>query len=212
MYQYGICYKYYWSIVYRHDGCLLPWSRVIQSIPVIWTRNRDEEVYVFEYTGAALPVQSAGFWTRLWTSLSRRSIFSVARDEYAVYALRIGGKYLPETGLNLDNLYTDVRLILWGSDFVLRSDFAPLTPLIVEVSKTKKRSCCPRIMFSWYNVPRRSICSIADRTLLPCLYPIFIYTMCNVYTECSVFNFASYFILIFLFMICDAMKLLTCKK
>ncbi|XP_076285881.1 UDP-glucuronosyltransferase 2B31 isoform X3 [Lasioglossum baleicum] len=117
----------------RHDGCLLPWSRVIQSIPVIWTRNRDEEVYVFEYTGAALPVQSTGFWTRLRTSLSRKSIFSVARDEYAVYALRIGGKYLPETGLNLDNLYTDVRLILWGSDVVLRSDFASLTPLIVEV-------------------------------------------------------------------------------
>ncbi|XP_033340704.2 UDP-glucuronosyltransferase 2A3 [Megalopta genalis] len=117
----------------RHDGCLLPWSRVIQSIPVIWTRNRDEEIYVFEYTGTALPVQSAGLWTRLRTSLSRRSIFSTARDEYTAYALRMGGKYLPETGFNLDNLYTDVRLILWGGDVILRSDFAPLTPLIVEV-------------------------------------------------------------------------------
>ncbi|XP_031828069.1 uncharacterized protein LOC116425035 [Nomia melanderi] len=118
---------------FRHDGCLLPWSRIIQSIPVIWTRDRDEQVYVFEYTGTALPVQSAGFWTRLRTSFSRRSIFSVARDEYAAYALRIVGKYLPEAGLNLDNLYADVRLILWGGDSILRSYFAPLTQLIVEV-------------------------------------------------------------------------------
>lgn len=117
----------------RHDSCLLPWARTIESIPVIWTRNREEEVYVFEYTGAALPVQNAGFWTRLWTSSSRRSIFSTAREEYAAYALRIAGKYLPDTGLNLDNLYADVRLILWGADVVLRSDFAPLTQLVVEV-------------------------------------------------------------------------------
>ncbi|XP_015438206.1 PREDICTED: uncharacterized protein LOC107193316 [Dufourea novaeangliae] len=117
----------------RHDGCLIPWTRNIRSIPVIWTRNRDEEVYVFEYMGAALPVQSDGFWTRLRTSFSRRSIFSAARDKYAAYALRIAGKYLPDTGLNLDNLYADVRLILWGADVLLRSDFAPLTQLIVEV-------------------------------------------------------------------------------
>ena len=117
----------------RHDGCLIPWAKTIASIPVVWTRNRDEEVYVFEYTGAALPVQNAGFWTRLWTSFSRRSIFSVARDEYAAYALRIAGKYLPDTDLNLDNLYADVRLILWGADVVLRSDFAPLTQMIVEI-------------------------------------------------------------------------------
>nr|XP_003706617.1 PREDICTED: uncharacterized protein LOC100878353 [Megachile rotundata] len=117
----------------RHDGCLLPWTKNIESIPVIWTRNREEEQYVFEYTGAAWPVYSAGFWSRLWMSFSRRSIFSTTRDEYVAYALRIAGKYLPDTGLNLDNLYTDVRLILWGSDVVLRSDFVPLTQLIVEV-------------------------------------------------------------------------------
>ncbi|KOC63182.1 UDP-glucuronosyltransferase 2C1 [Habropoda laboriosa] len=117
----------------RHDGCLLPWAKTIDSIPVILTRDREEEVYVFEYTGAALPVQNAGFWSRLWTSSSRRSIFSTAREEFAVYALRIAEKYLPNTGLNLDNLYADVRLILWGADVVLRSDFAPLTQLIVEV-------------------------------------------------------------------------------
>lgn len=100
---------------------------------MVLTRNREEELYVFEYTGAALPVQSAGFWTRLWTSTTRRSTFSTVRDEYAVYALQIAKKYLPHTSLNIDNLYTDVRLILWGADVVLRSDFAPLTQLIVEV-------------------------------------------------------------------------------
>ncbi|OAD59649.1 UDP-glucuronosyltransferase 2A1 [Eufriesea mexicana] len=117
----------------RHDGCLLPWVEIIESIPVIVTRNREEELYVFEYTGAALPVQSAGFWTRLWASTTRRSTFSTVRDEYTVYALQIAKKYLPHTNLNIDNLYTDVRLILWDADVILRSDFAPLTQLIVEV-------------------------------------------------------------------------------
>lgn len=117
----------------RHDACLLPWAKVIGSIPVIWIRNRDEELYVFEYTDAALPVHGVGLSGRLWSSSSKRSIVSTARDEYAAYALRVAGKYLPDTGLNLDNLYFDVRLILWGSDIVLRTDFVPLTPLIVEV-------------------------------------------------------------------------------
>lgn len=117
----------------RHDGCLLPWAKTVESIPVIWTRNREEEIYVFEWTGAALSVQNTGFWTRLWTNMSRRSIFYTVRDEYIIYALRIAGKYLPHTDVNLDNLYDDVHLILWGADVILRSDFAPLTQLIVEV-------------------------------------------------------------------------------
>lgn len=118
---------------FRHDGCLLPWVKTIGSIPVIWTRNHEEEIYVFEYSGAAFPVQSAGFWTRLRMTITRRSIFSTARDEYAAHALQIAGKYLPDTGLNLDNLYADVRLILWGADAILRLDYAPLTQLIVEI-------------------------------------------------------------------------------
>lgn len=104
---------------------------------MIWTRNHEEEIYVFEYSGAAFPVQSAGFWTRLRMTIARRSIFSKARDEYAAHALRIARKYLPDTGLNLDNLYADVRLILWGADAILRLDFAPLTQLIVEVRYQK---------------------------------------------------------------------------
>lgn len=124
---------------FRHDGCLIPWSKAIDSIPVIWMRNQDEEVYVFKSTCAALLVQNAGFWTRLRTSFSRRSIFSTARYECAAYALRVAGKYLPDADLNLDNLYANVRLILWGADNLLRSDFAPLTQLIVEVSGMENR-------------------------------------------------------------------------
>lgn len=118
---------------FRHDACLIPWAKFIESIPVIWTRNPDEEVYVFEYTGAALPVQNAGFWTRLSTNLARRSIFSAAKDDYAAYALRVAGKYLPDAEHSLDNLYSNIHLILWGADTVLRSDFAPLTQFVVEV-------------------------------------------------------------------------------
>lgn len=117
----------------RHDGCLIPLAKHIDAIPVIWTRSPEEEIYVFEYTGAALPVQSGGFFWRLSTSFFSKSILSVSKNEYVAYALRIVGKDIPHLGIDADNLYSDVRLILWGADTVLRSDFASLTQFLVEV-------------------------------------------------------------------------------
>lgn len=109
--------------------------RHIESIPVIWTGNPDEELYVFECSGVALPVHSGGFWSRLSTSFAGRSISSSAKNDYLVPALRLIAKYLPDVNIDLEHLYSDVRLVLWGADTVLRSDFAPLTQLLVEVRK-----------------------------------------------------------------------------
>lgn len=117
----------------RHDGCLIPWAKLIGSIPVIWIRNTDEEFYVFEVTGAALPVQNAGFLSRLGASLARRTLLCTARDDYVYHALRIVEQYVSDTNYNWEHLYSDVRLILWGRDVVLRSDFASLTQYLVEV-------------------------------------------------------------------------------
>lgn len=117
----------------RHDGCLLPFVKYIESNPVIWIKNPDEELYAFECTGAALPIHSGGFWSRLSTSFAGRSIFSAAKNDYLTPALKLATKYLPDVNFNLDHLYSDVRLVLWGSDTVLRSSFAVLTQFLVEI-------------------------------------------------------------------------------
>ncbi|XP_011873448.1 PREDICTED: UDP-glucuronosyltransferase 1-7C-like [Vollenhovia emeryi] len=117
----------------RHDGCLLPFAKHIGSTPVIWMQNSDEELYVFECTRVALPVHNGGFWSRLSTSFSGRTIFSAAKNDYLIPALRLVAKHLPDVNVDLEHLYSDVRLVLWGGDAVLRSDFASLTELLVEV-------------------------------------------------------------------------------
>lgn len=117
----------------RHDACLIPWAKFIGSIPVIWTRNPDEDLYVFEVTGSALPIQTAGFWARLSAAGTRRSVLSTARDDYGTNALRVAEQHIPDVTLTTATLYSDVRLILWGSDVILRSNFASLTQYIVEI-------------------------------------------------------------------------------
>lgn len=129
-------------IFLRHDGCLLPFAKHIGSTPVIWVKNSDEELYAFECTKVALPVHRGGFWSRLSTSFSGRSIFSTIKNDYLTPALRLANNYLPDVNLDLEHLYSDVRLVLWGGDKVLRSDFASLTELFVEVRKMHINSFC----------------------------------------------------------------------
>ncbi|XP_025262136.1 UDP-glucuronosyltransferase 1-8 isoform X2 [Camponotus floridanus] len=117
----------------RHDGCLLPFAKHIESIPVIWIKNPDEELYAFECTRVALPIHSGGFWSRLSTSFAGRSIFSTVKNGYLTPALKLTTIRLPDVNFDLDHLYSDVRLVLWGADTVLRSNFAFLTQLLVEV-------------------------------------------------------------------------------
>ncbi|KAL0122556.1 hypothetical protein PUN28_007334 [Cardiocondyla obscurior] len=117
----------------RHDGCLIPFAKHIESIPIIWIQNSDEELYAFECTGVALPVHNGGIWSRLLTSFSGRSIFLAAKNGYLAPVLQLGNKYLQDVSIDLEHLYSDVRLVFWGGDTILRSDFASLTELLVGV-------------------------------------------------------------------------------
>lgn len=121
--------------IFRHDGCLLPFVKYIESIPVIWVGNPDEELYAFECTGVALPLHNGGFLSRLSTSFSGKTISSAAKNNYVAPTLRLATKYLPDVNIDLENLYSNIRLVLWGADTVLRSNFASLTQLFVEVRK-----------------------------------------------------------------------------
>ncbi|XP_046821607.1 UDP-glucuronosyltransferase 2B14-like [Vespa crabro] len=117
----------------RHDGCLLPWIKSIDSIPVILTRNAYEEVYAFERTGVALPILKGSFWRRIFMNFAWRSTSSNIQSNYVTPAFHIAKKYLTNLELSQDNLYSDVRLVLWGADSILRMDFASLTQMLVEI-------------------------------------------------------------------------------
>ncbi|XP_032679893.1 UDP-glucuronosyltransferase 1-6-like [Odontomachus brunneus] len=117
----------------RHDSCLLPWVRHIESIPVIWIGNPEEEVYAFENTGVALPMRSGGFWTRIWMRFDEHFLFHNVKINYHFHILRLLTKYLPNANNDIKDDYSDVRLVLWGADTVLRSSFASLTQLLVEI-------------------------------------------------------------------------------
>lgn len=108
----------------------------IDSIPVIWIQNPDEELYAFESTGVALSVNNDSFFSRLATTFAARSVYSNAKNNYLSPAVRLVCKYLTcDANIEFDRLYSDVRLVLWGADTVLRSNFASLTELLVQVCK-----------------------------------------------------------------------------
>lgn len=116
-----------------HDGCLLPWIKSIDSIPVILTRNSYEEIYVFERSGVALPILKDGFWSRIFNNLAWRYISSNIESNFVTPAFRIAKKHLTDLEISQDDLYSDVRLVFWGADSILRMEFASLTQMLVEI-------------------------------------------------------------------------------
>ncbi|XP_066603452.1 2-hydroxyacylsphingosine 1-beta-galactosyltransferase-like [Prorops nasuta] len=116
----------------RHDACLLPWAKSFDSLPVIYIRNKDEELYVFHNTGLALPIHHGGFWSGLSAGLGWRSTCSSAKNDYVLPAQELVKKHTVFP-VQVDDLYRDVRLVLWGSDNIIRSDFAQLSQLLVQV-------------------------------------------------------------------------------
>ncbi|KAI4496059.1 hypothetical protein M0802_008099 [Mischocyttarus mexicanus] len=91
----------------RHDGCLLPWIKSIGSIPVILTRNANEEVYAFERTGVALPILKGAFWSRISTYLAWRSKFADVENNYVTPVFHLVKKHLPNLQISPNNLYSD---------------------------------------------------------------------------------------------------------
>ncbi|KYN04395.1 PREDICTED: uncharacterized protein LOC108772854 [Cyphomyrmex costatus] len=128
----------------RHDGCVLPYAKHFGSIPIIWIKNPDEELYVFECTRVALPLHtSSGIWSRISTSFSRRSIFSTIKNNYFIPVLREVNHFIRDVNIDLEYHYSNVRLVLWGGDPVLRSDFASLTELLLVIGCHHCRGAYP---------------------------------------------------------------------
>ncbi|XP_015598027.1 UDP-glucuronosyltransferase 2B1 [Cephus cinctus] len=118
---------------WRHDACLLPWVKHVGSIPVIWSRGIDDELYTFQKTEMALPIHRDGIWSRLIELMRARSILSSTDDSYVFPALKLVQKFLPDLHIKPETLYSDVTLVFWGADYVLRSDFALLSRSLVEI-------------------------------------------------------------------------------
>lgn len=105
----------------------------IKSIPVIWTLGSNEELYTFIQTESAIPINTEGFMMTMISTVKDKLFISSIRSNYVNPALKLVSKYLPNIDVTLENLYNDVELILWGSDSVFSTNFAPLTQLVVEV-------------------------------------------------------------------------------
>lgn len=79
-------------------------------------------------------MSSGSFWTRLWTRLDEHFLSRAVKINYHPHVLRLVTKYLPNVDdADIKDDYSDVSLVLWGADTVLRSSFASLTQLLVEV-------------------------------------------------------------------------------
>lgn len=112
---------------------MLPWVKSIESIPVLLTRHSYEEIYTVERTGAALPILQGSFWTRILANLAWKSISSNIENYYVTQAFKLAKERLQNVHIEQEDLYSDVRLVFWGADTILRMDFASLTQMLVEV-------------------------------------------------------------------------------
>ncbi|XP_057321404.1 putative UDP-glucuronosyltransferase ugt-58 [Microplitis mediator] len=118
----------------RHDACLIPWAKSIESIPVIWALGQEDEYYAVEKSRMAIPFQTAKFFDRFLINLNLKSISSYAQNNYVNQALKLIKTYIKNfQDTKLDDLYSDVKVFLWGGDPILRVNFAPLTHQLIEI-------------------------------------------------------------------------------
>ncbi|XP_034940732.1 2-hydroxyacylsphingosine 1-beta-galactosyltransferase-like [Chelonus insularis] len=118
----------------RHDACLIPWTLNIDSIPVIWADGYEEELYVIHNSKMAIPIYTSGVIERFWSHLNMKTEIANIEGNYVFPAIKITQRYLSHASRNLlDEWYSDVKLFLWGSDPVVRLNFAPLTHRLVEI-------------------------------------------------------------------------------
>lgn len=120
-------------VVSRHDACLLPWTASVSSIPVIYARGHNQELYVFVKTGMALPVHETGLLQSFIENLNLKFYMYSIDSNYVSTTQKMIQKKLPNADNSLVNLYSNVQLVLWGADPILRMNSALLTQLVAEV-------------------------------------------------------------------------------
>lgn len=118
---------------FRHDACLLAWSKSISAIPVLWARGQDEELYVFHRTQMAIPVHRNGFIQNFIENLNLKYFLYTNENNYIAPTQRMLREKNFRFDLPLEELYLNVQLVLWGADPILRVNFALLTQLVAEV-------------------------------------------------------------------------------
>ncbi|XP_016839145.1 UDP-glucuronosyltransferase 1-5 [Nasonia vitripennis] len=117
----------------RHDACLLPWTASVSSIPVIYARGHNQELYVFVKTGMALPVHETGLLQSFIENLNLKFYMYSIESNYVSATHKMIQKKLPNIDNSLANLYSNVQLVLWGADPILRMNSALLTQLVAEI-------------------------------------------------------------------------------
>ncbi|XP_015109949.1 UDP-glucuronosyltransferase 1-8 [Diachasma alloeum] len=117
----------------RHDACLIPWARFISSNPVVWALGINEEHYAVQKTKMGIPIFTEGIYERFWANVNTQRVIARVESNFVNPGLKIAGKYVSNVGDTLDELYSNVELLLWGGDPILRTDFASLTQRFVEV-------------------------------------------------------------------------------
>ena len=111
----------------------MPWTASIPSIPVIWARGQNEELYVFVKTGMALPVHETGLLQSFIENLNLKYFLYIIENNYIAPTQKMIYKSIPKAETTMVNLYSSVQLVLWGADPILRVNSALLTPLVAEV-------------------------------------------------------------------------------
>lgn len=106
----------------------------MNAIPVIWARGLTEEIYAFDQTKVALPINNGGFFSTLFSHVNTRILANSARNNYIKPALQLVSKHLSNVDTDMERLYSSVNLVLWGADPILRVPGAPLTQFFVEVN------------------------------------------------------------------------------
>lgn len=113
---------------------MLPWTRFIGSIPVIWALGIEQEHYAIDKTKLGIPISTESIYDRFWTNINYRTLISRSQSNYVKPAINLAKQYLKNyNGESIDQLYSNVELVFWGCDPILRKDFAALTHRFVEV-------------------------------------------------------------------------------
>lgn len=88
---------------------------------------------MFVRTGMALPIHDTGLVQSFIENLNLKYLLYTLESNYVAPVQKIIREEIPDADTTMTNLYSNVQLVLWGADPVLRMNSALLTPLVAEV-------------------------------------------------------------------------------